>query len=70
MLRAIVSIVGLLVVVLVVMSLAKKQVGAVMPAAGPAAPAAAPATQAQRAAQELQRAMEQGAAARASEAGQ
>lgn len=68
--RALFSIVGLLAVLLVVMTLAKKQVTAVLPAADPAAPGAAPADQARRAAQEVQRALEQGAAARASEAGQ
>ena len=65
--RALFSIVGLLVVLLIVMSLTKKQVSAVMPVADPAAAGGPPATQVQRAAQDLQKALEQGAAARASE---
>lgn len=64
--RALFSIAGLLIVLLVVMSLMNKQVGAVRPAAAPDASGAAPAHQAQRAAQDVQSALQQGAAARAS----
>lgn len=70
-LRAVLSIVALLVVVLVVMSLGRTQLQAVAPNAPSAAPGAeAPANRVQQAGQDVQRALEAGAAARASEAGQ
>ena len=79
MVRLVFSVLGLLVVVLIVGSLARKQLQALAPAAPGAAPAAqdgiasAPAPQhpqlPQQVGQEVQRALEQGAANRASEAG-